>query len=276
MKFLLVSLVLLVFCLCNLTESKNGVMPWMGLERTNESISDDLQQIESIQSLLTLVAYERFNLGPNSTLINNNFTNVLPNITSYGLKGLSMISTYPWGRPETIEWCRQLFENPQPFIDSAIQYSLTEGFYGYNVDIEPIGGNEDDAVAYAEFIDSFSRQMHQHNKILTVAAATYDPFWNLTLLGQTEVDLIFTMSTYTSNITTFTKNLNFAIDSIPLERLAIGLETVDNNNNPYPSDQLALRFDLIEQANINNIGIWSSPLPDNWLPFLKQYVSNTL
>ncbi|GAM23370.1 hypothetical protein SAMD00019534_065450, partial [Acytostelium subglobosum LB1] len=269
-----ITILLVTICFANASkQKKNGVLPWMGLQRTNESIASDLEEIESISNLLSAVAFERFNLGPNSTLILNNFTDVIPTIKSYGLQTLPMISTCcPWGRPEVIEYARELFRNPQPFITSAVQYALDEGFNGYSVDIEPVGGNAQDAEDYANFVDMFANELHAFGKILTVCAATYDPFWNLTLLGRTQVDLIYTMNTYASNLTTFTQQFQFSVESIPLNKLAIGLMTVGDNNEPFSDAELQARFDMINSAKISNIGIWDAPIPSAWFPFLKQYV----
>ncbi|EGG14717.1 hypothetical protein DFA_10977 [Cavenderia fasciculata] len=253
---------------------QNGVLVWMGLERTSENITSDLTEIETIHSILTSVAYERFNLGPNSTLILNNFTNVQSDINNVGLLTLPMISTCcPWGRPEVIEYARDLFLNPKPFISSAIEISILEGFNGFNVDIEPGSGDgtEQDAIDYANFIDQFANALHLNDKILTVAVATYTPFWNYTLLGNTAVDYLFTMSTYGGDIEQFTQNFQYAVNSIPLDKLAIGLMTVDGNNNPLSDQDLTQRFDLINAANIRYIGIWDAPIPSNWFPFLTEF-----
>ncbi|KAN0022021.1 hypothetical protein ACTFIU_004175 [Dictyostelium citrinum] len=252
-----------------------SVLTWMGLERTNETITSDLEQILSLTQILDSVAFERFNLGPNSTLIVNNFTDVQYPLQSAGLKTLPMVSTCcPFGRPEVIEYARQLINNPQPFIDSAIQHAIDEGFDGWNIDIEPVGGNEQDSIGYAKFIDLFATQLHQHNKTLTVCAATWTPFWNLSLLAQTSVDKIYTMSTYAGTFQGFQSALQFAIQSIPLNKLAVGVMTVDENNQPFSTQELSQRFQLIINNNIKSLGIWSSPIPSNWLPFLKQFVSS--
>lgn len=103
--------------------SSRRVMPWMCLERcngTSQSIASDLKQIEKHKHHLSGVAFELFNLGPNSTLVVNSFTNVGPVIASFGLETFGMISSFPYP-PQFIDWMRQLFSNPQPFIQSVLQ-----------------------------------------------------------------------------------------------------------------------------------------------------------
>jgi len=267
------TLVLFIIC-CNslvINGASLGVMPWMGLERTQEDISSDLQQISQIKPLLGYVSYERFNLGPNSTLIINNLTDVQYTLQSQGIVTLPMISTFPWGLNRTIEWARQLISNPTPFINTCVQQALNEGFDGYNVDIEPLGGTEQDAIGYANFLNEFANALHQHNKILTVCTATYDPFWNYTLIGQTNVDKIFTMSTYAGSWTGFQNAVQYAVQTIPLDKLAVGMMTVGSNNTPFTDDQLEQRFQLLANNKVQYIGIWCAPIPTNWLPFIKAY-----
>ncbi|EGC38753.1 hypothetical protein DICPUDRAFT_148531 [Dictyostelium purpureum] len=267
--------VFIIYSVSIYAQSSTGIMPWMGLERTNEDIASDLQQILSLGKMIDTVSFERFNLGPNSTLIINNLTDVQYPLQSSGLKTLPMVSTCcPWGRPEVIQYARQLINNPQPFIDAAVQQALLEGFDGWNIDIEPVGGTPEDAVGYANFINQFANELHKNGKTLTVCAATYDPFWNLTLLGQTNVDKIFTMSTYAGSYSGFSNALQFAVNSIPLSKLAVGVMTVDANNNPFTDPELQQRFELLKTYNIQYLGIWDAPIPSSWIPYLKQFLSN--
>ncbi|KAM9973608.1 hypothetical protein ACTFIW_010718 [Dictyostelium discoideum] len=135
--FLINLIVVIVKC------REQSVLTWMGLVRTNETITSDLEQILSLTQILDSVAFERFNLGANSTLIVNNFTDVQYPLQTAGLKTLPMVSTCcPFGRPEVIEYARQLINNPQPFIDSAIQHAIDEGFDGWNIDIEKDGSKD--------------------------------------------------------------------------------------------------------------------------------------
>ncbi|KYQ89114.1 hypothetical protein DLAC_10349 [Tieghemostelium lacteum] len=245
-------------------------MPWMGLERTQENITSDLEQIEQYSTFLTAVSFERFNLGSNSQLIVNNFTDVQEPIQSKGLWTLPMVSTCcPWGRPEVIEWVRELAANPQPFINEAIQHALDEGFTGYNLDIEPLNGTSEDAELYSQFLDQFATELHSIGKILTVDVASYTEFWNFTLIASTQVDYLMTMSTYAGTYTGFQQALQYATQTIPLKKLIVGMMTVDDNNQPFTDQELTQRFQLLASYNINQIAIWDSPIPSNWIPFLK-------
>ena len=74
-----------------------------------------------------------------------------------------MISSYPYP-PQFIVWMLEVFNNPQPFIDSCIAAAKLNGYTGFNIDWEPeLGGNNNQAIMYANFLDNFATQMHQHN-----------------------------------------------------------------------------------------------------------------
>ena len=93
------------------------VMPWMCLERcggNESSIQAALDEFKAHQGILTAVSFEvrdasdvtldlhtfkrlqKYNLGPNSTLVRNNLTNPLPAIQKLGLASFPMVSSFPY------------------------------------------------------------------------------------------------------------------------------------------------------------------------------------
>lgn len=71
--------------------------------------------------MTTLVCHaQRFNLGADSTLVVNNLTMVRSTLQSMGVATNPMVSSYPYP-PQFLSWMRQVFANPQPFIDSCVQ-----------------------------------------------------------------------------------------------------------------------------------------------------------
>lgn len=71
--------------------------------------------------MITLVCHaQRFNLGADSTLVVNNLTMVRSTLQSMGVATNPMVSSYPYP-PQFLSWMRQVFANPQPFIDSCVQ-----------------------------------------------------------------------------------------------------------------------------------------------------------
>jgi hypothetical protein len=44
-----------------------------------------------------------------------------------------------------------------------------------------------------------------------------------------------------------------------------------SNGQPYPLDALVQRFTAIEKLGIRSLGLWDSPVPDEWMPLLKQW-----
>lgn len=151
---------------------------------------------------------------------------------------------------------------------------MREGFTGYNVDWEPTANAyPQDAADYASFINLFANAMHEAGKKLTMAAATWNPIWNFNLLGKTNIDKIMTMSTYTSNFTTFQKKLTEATSSIPLSKLGIGLQ--DDTTTSISPEEVKLRVSMIQAAGIHEIDIWQAPIPDSWMAPLRQFTTSS-
>lgn len=255
--------------------NKHSVMVWMCLQRCGANISSigsDLLQIEQNLDIFAKVSFESYGLGANSTLVAaTDVTNVNPELALMGVPRFPMVSTYPHP-PIMVPWMLQLFANPQPFTDQVIDQILHLKLAGINIDLEPANSGDftaEDGVAYANFLQTFSQQVHaQTSAIVQVCVATWSPLWNLTLIGQTEVDQVLTMSTYTTDWVEFQKQFFFAIDSVPLSKLGIGIQT-----DLTDVQGLQDRFDLIDKYQVNQVAIWSSPVPNNWLPIISSYVT---
>jgi len=257
--------------------SSKKVTTWMCLERCGDNssmIAYELEQIKTNLQLISGVSFEMYNLGPNSTLLKNNLTLVGPTLVEFGIETYPMISSYPYP-PDFIDWMRQVFKNPNPFLFSVVTECFNYGFTGINVDWEPtVGGTEQDAIDYANFLTYISRKLHQFGLKVTVDIAHWNQIWNWTLLSNSEVDNLFLMDTYTGNFTYFEKYLSKAVNTIDEKKLGIGLESVndDNHNLPYTEEELKERFNLIKQYDINQIDIWDMPIPDIWWPFISEFV----
>jgi hypothetical protein len=58
-------------------------------------------------------------------------------------------------------------------------------------------------------------------------------------------------------------------------RLGVGLQTVNTvNNQNYTDAQLQERFDAIEQDQVQEIDIWTMPIPDNWWQFIDGFLQS--
>lgn len=268
------------------------IQPWMCLQRcgfNTTDISSHLQEIQnySEQNLINSVSFEKYNLGPNATLIDDtdleNVTPILQNIN--GIELWPMISSYPYP-PEFLTWMRQLFDNQtmaQSFIDQCKQQAIMYGYTGFNIDWEPQTGpqpTEQDAISYANFLNKMSMEMHSINKKLSVDVGSWNLLWNLTLLSQTNLDFIITMNTYTNHYKTWLNALNDDINGIGANwnnKLVVGLSTTNlssKDDHPFTLNQLQMRFDVLNEKGINKIGIWDMPLQSDWHSLLTQFVNN--
>jgi hypothetical protein len=136
---------------------------------------------------------------------------------------------------------------------------------------------------YAIFLTTFAKALHQVDKKLTVDVASWNPIWNWTLISNSSVDGIFLMDTYTGNagampqsvsfgthsfagsFDTFAQRLDKALNQIDINKLGIGLESINpNTNQPFSDQELEERFQLLQEFGVQQIDIWDAPVPDNW------------
>lgn len=272
---------LVALSLCEVTQDQNdgkGVMVWMCLERcgaTPSTIDVMLAQIENNTDVITSVSFESYNLGPGSTLVKNNLTDVNTPLQQFGVQRFPMVSSYPYP-PQFILYMREVFANPQPFIDQCISEAKTYNYTGYNIDWEPaVGGNSKDAVDYANFLTTFSDALHEHNLLVSVDCATWSPIWNLTLIGESSVDYVFDMSTYTNSDSSFLNQLQTAVSDVPLTKLGVGMQVTNDYTYEFMSEaNIAWRLQQIEAENVQQIGIWRTPLLPFWFDLLRDWLQS--
>lgn len=75
-----------VAMLVAVASAKNRVMGWMCLEFCDQDSSDAegmLQQLEMHPGIFSAVSFEKYTLGPNVTLVDNNLTEVNNHFTSH-------------------------------------------------------------------------------------------------------------------------------------------------------------------------------------------------
>lgn len=75
------------------------------------------------------------------------------------------------------------------------------------------------------------------------------------------------------NPTTWDAKLAQALQLVPLSKLWIGLETLQINGTAYPVAELERRFAALKTAGVTRIGLWDSPVPDEWMPLLEAFAS---
>lgn len=255
------------------------VMPWLCLERcgdTSAEIAAEVAQVGSNEpapytGVINAASFELYNLGPDSALIVNNLTRVAAPLKAAGALTLAMVSSYPYP-PAFLSYMRQVFANPQPFIDACVKAAADVGLSGFNIDWEPPSSDKPtpaDAAAYAAFLDRLAKALHAHNVLVTVDIATWSAIWNMTAIGLTDVDAIFTMNTYTDDNAVWVKELAEVVAAIPADKLVVGLETTHSSDGkPYNKTDLELRFSAIKSAGVRRVGLWASPVPDLFWPFL--------
>jgi hypothetical protein len=245
-------------------------MVWICLEfcdETQEEIQSELKEIEDHLDVITAVSFEKYTLGPNSTLVDNHLTEVKERISAMGVESWPLLSSYPH-YPEFIDWMRTVFAEPQPFIDACVEAAKAYNYIGYNLDWEPTDAvTAEDGTAYAQFIGVFSDALHKEGFKLSVDVATWSPIWNYTAIAETSSDYVISMGTYTNTDTSFTSQLDKIMTSFG-SRAGVGLDCVDFVLN---STEVALRFDQMKASHALEVDLWSLPVPALWWPYINDF-----
>ena len=251
------------------------VVPWMCLERCGEDVNASLAQLATLAGVaVTGVSYEAFQLGDNSSFADSGYSKVGAALQAMGLEAWPMVTSADIGK------LRELWTNKQKFIDEAVLAlkTLDANITGYNVDFEPSGGDSptnDDALEFAAFLTEFADALEPHGVKVAVNVATWTAFWDYDALEETSVDKFMTMDTYTGDSTLFVARVENAVDAFDLEKLGIGIQTENPlSTSPFDDAALQLRFDTLAKHHVQEVDIWSTPIPDSYIPFLKSFLSS--
>ncbi|CUG94371.1 membrane-associated protein, putative [Bodo saltans] len=273
------------------------LMPWFCTTACGYNMSQIMDHVHQAvdlathdASILNTVAYEWYSLGPNSTLVVDlgmfdlNY-HILKNDTLTALfpRRFALVSTNSSSTHQFIEWMRQLFETPEPFVSAVVDDVVARNITGLNIDFEPTSNNitNEDAANFATFLNLLRQRLEVHNKVLTIAGATWSPIWNLTLIAQalsgsedsnvnSTIGYFTSMNTYAKKDEAFQRELNRNIEQFgtygSLKSLVVGLETWPTKITP---EELDNHFELLAQHNVCRIAIWDMPLTPAMLPHLK-------
>jgi len=264
------------------TRSDRVVMPWFCLERCGDNstaIDAEIAEIVAHTDLFAHASFELYNLGPGGQLQVNNLTQVGDILNLALIETYPMISSYPYP-PEFMTWMRELFNGSaagDDFIRQCIDAVLANNWSGLNVDWEPQSGvqpTHQDALDYARFLNRLGAALHSVEARLTVDVGHWNALFDYTVLGQiANVDRIIVMGTYTANFTTFQKQLHLAVQQIGVDKLGVGLSTMNlNTKQPFSETEIRERFELVKSYEIQEIDLWLMPVPDNWLPYVRDFI----
>lgn len=254
--------------LCAVGAPQRQVMPWMCLERCGENVDADLGQLLAIGSeTVGAVSIEAYDLVYGAHIKDCGYARVGPKLRDAGFEVYPMITT------ANIAKLRDLWLAPDQFIDEALAVAAANDWItGFNVDFEPEGGDpptQDDAQRYVAFLDAFARRLHAKGFRLTVDIANWSVFWNNTALARTAVDRFMMMDTYVGNITRFESLVSSRVASFGVDHLGVGLETLPS----YTPDDIRARFDIIRRYGVYNVDIWMTPIPETWVPIIRDFVA---
>ncbi|KAL0227039.1 hypothetical protein P9112_014363 [Eukaryota sp. TZLM1-RC] len=248
----------------------------------DDNIPELLGQVKDRRELFSTLSFELFNLGPQSTLIRDSegdLSDPSDFYDRYDLPTLPMVSSYPPERRELTEWFRQLLENPMPFINEVV--ANTTRYSGIQIDIEPSWTEPNEIHGYIKFVNLLSREMHKRGKTVTLAVASWVKAFNdFETLCTCDADAIITMDTYTSGKTTddhtnWDRAFFKMINACPKEKAGIGIMTTNpNTNKPLSDEEVAHRFEMLKKYDVQHVGLWKGPIPENMYHHVIDYIYN--
>ena len=252
------------------TPTSKQILYWMGLERTHENITQDLNTVlqRSSRGQLTQISYEAYNLGSMSAFVDNHFYNVLPILKS----SPHIQETYPMITTVNIPYLTDLLNNEtsmDKFIKQAIQNEKLIQATGYNIDFEPdrCEASTRLAPAFAVFLNRFADALHSIGRKLTVCVASWSYFWDCKLIAETRVDKVITMDTYAVRADEFDSAFKKALSYIPVNKLGLGLMY----DSRVDVTELRRRIGMILKTGITEIDVWQyQGTSDMWFSELQQ------
>lgn len=253
-------------------------MAWLCLEFCGENSTVTQTYLDDLShhvDVMTAVSFEKYTLGPNAELVHSDVTDVTSSLQAMGIRETwPMLSSYPHP-PEFIEWMRYAFDHVDEFTAQCVAEAQLYNYTGYNLDWEPTDDvQESDGAAYAEFIDSFAKGLHAAGLKLQVDVATWSPIWDYDAIAATEADYVISMGTYTSTDTSFTNQLNLAVEAFG-DRTGVGLEMVNaSTGERMPLEEVAWRFQQIQGSGAKEVDVWRFPLPPGWWPLMRAFVES--
>jgi hypothetical protein len=260
------------------TWTKPGVMPWMCLERcgntTAAQVMKHIDQIVANSDIISAVCFERFNLGPNGSLvINSNLTNVAPILRKHNFTTVAMVSSWPYPH-DFLDWMRSVFADPEMFSIRLAAALVNEGIDGVNIDWEPtVDATAQDAADYAKFLASLRGILALFGKFVSVDVATWNPVWNFTQLSDAMTPskasaaqgYVVSMNTYARPDWLFLEELTNVTRVVAADALVVGIETWPQ----LTSVNVSLRCKSMKEHGVTRVGVWDMPLPDIWWSLLR-------
>ena len=298
------------------------IMPWFCLQRCdNTTVSEIRSHVDQIVEInrkleagtgsfkVEAVAFERYNLGANGTLVRNpqselfDLNQYLIDLEDKGVSTgikyrIAMVSSYPYP-PQILSWTRALMSNPKPFMDSLRAEMLQYNIHGVNLDLEPTADATDaDGVSYANFVRELKRQLggfvslkQPHGKLATVTAATWGKLWDIPLMaralrseevggGRIMEGYLTSMNTYTSNSASFADQVAYNMRAFGYSNgtstktnatgaLVTGLGVYPGN---LPTDaEVAAHFDLLRANKLCRVAMWKAPFAANTLSAFEEF-----
>jgi len=266
----IIGIAILAVCVCFTEAKQRYACPWMCLERCGENVEEDLNEILRLgPSVYNYVSIEAYDLDWGANLKDCGYSRVGPRLVNAGIKVMPMITT------ANNDKLRDLWNDMDGFISQAMDAARKNKAWisGFNIDFEPEYGSEptyQDGVQFANFLDKFAKALHKEGFLLTVDIAQWSNIWQDELLSDTDVDRFITMQTYTLNLDDFKYIVKYRLAHYG-SKFGVGLYT----GGGFSAEDIKARLDFVRECDIDTVGIWDTPIPSDWAPYMKAFVNDS-
>ncbi len=247
------------------------VFPWMCLEYCSASRTATVEHAEVHNHLDTVnaVSYERYTMNGGTWQILS-VTNPTTLILNDGLEAYPMINARTrdasFDEAYITNYINQIWNNKETLATQMVNEAVTNNYAGYCLDVETQKVVPDTQTRYIQLVDFFAKKLHEANKKLIVAHATWSTIAPMNRLSdETEVDYVATMDPYTKSTLFFERNGDETqgqaykdYHAISPERLIWGFAW-----EYHDATSQANQFDWLETKGYNNnvagAAIWRTP-----------------
>jgi len=246
-----------------------SVTPCMCLEMCNEDVQDDLKDLLARGKTVRSVVFSAWVLGPSSTLLWGNYSNVDIQLSQYGFGTFAIISS------TNLSDMRSLFQNPNSFIQQAVSVAQQNRYSGFTINFQPTTTpTAADGAAFISFLNMFASKLHRQKGILEVNIGSSDgALYQYSSLGNSNVDYLVSMGTGCGNFTLFKERSQYLISTIPIQKLIIGLLTTNpDTSQPFQVQDIHDRFAFTRSQGVKHVHVWTTPIPDFWWTLINWFI----
>lgn len=252
------------------------LLAWFGHYADEVNVTAGLAQLRSHPGVIGAVAFMRYTVGPEGSLVTNysSYPAILPALKALNITPLALVSTarFPAFNQSTyVAALRALFARPAPFLAALAGDMAAHGIAGANFDFEE-DAFDDPALAaqYAAFLVSAEAALSLRGLSASADVGLRRCGAPCKGLARSRLSAVAVMDTYAQSEGAFLDALANATADFGRGQLVVGLETWPG----FSVGDVALRFEALAARRVCNAAVWRLPIPDLWWRYLEAFAAN--